>query len=49
MIVGMLANMPAELVTRFKDVTADGGVVELIVWRVPLPVPSAPGAMASSA
>lgn len=30
---------PAELITRFKDVTADGGVIELVVWRVPQPVP----------
>ncbi|HSV84297.1 MAG TPA: DUF6516 family protein [Ramlibacter sp.] len=31
--------MKAELITRFKDVTADGGVIELVVWRVPQPVP----------
>lgn len=36
----MIANMPpAELITRFKDVTAEGGVIELVVWRVPQPVP----------
>jgi hypothetical protein len=29
---------PAELITRFKDVTADGGVIELVIWRVPQPV-----------
>jgi hypothetical protein len=29
----------AELITRFKDVTPDGGVIELVVWRVPSPVP----------
>ncbi|MBV8604680.1 MAG: hypothetical protein JO224_08375 [Pelomonas sp.] len=31
--------MKAELVTRFKDVTPEGGVIELVVWRVPKPVP----------
>lgn len=31
--------MKAELITRFKDVTDDGGVIELVVWRVPQPVP----------
>jgi hypothetical protein len=31
--------MQAELVTRFRDVTPDGGVIELVVWRVPERVP----------
>jgi hypothetical protein len=31
--------MRAELITRFKDVTPDGGVLELVIWRVPQPVP----------
>jgi hypothetical protein len=31
--------MNAQLITRFKDVTEDGGVIELVVWRVPRPVP----------
>ena len=30
---------PAALITRFKDVTPEGGVIELVVWRVPQPVP----------
>ena len=37
--VGRIANMKAELITRFKDITDDGGVIELVVWRVPQPVP----------
>ena len=37
--VGILANMQAELITRFKDITPEGGVIELVVWRVPQPVP----------
>ncbi len=32
--------MQAKLITRFKDVTPEGGVIELVVWRVPEPVPS---------
>ena len=31
--------MPAELISRFKDVTADGGILELVIWKVPEPVP----------
>jgi Family of unknown function (DUF6516) len=38
-IVGKLANMPATLITRFKDITADGAILELVVWKVPAPVP----------
>ena len=31
--------MKARLITRFKDVTPEGSVIELVVWRVPEPVP----------
>jgi hypothetical protein len=31
--------MSAELITRFKNITPDGGVIELVVWKVPTPVP----------
>lgn len=31
--------MKAQLITRFRDVTPEGGVIELVVWRVPEPVP----------
>jgi hypothetical protein len=27
------------LITRFKNITDEGGVIELVVWRVPRPVP----------
>ena len=30
--------MQARLITRFKDVTAEGDIIELVVWRVPQPV-----------
>ena len=31
--------MKAALITKFKTMTADGGVIELVVWKVPVPVP----------
>ena len=31
--------MQAELITKFKNITPEGGVIELVVWRVPQPVP----------
>jgi hypothetical protein len=34
--------MKATLITRFKDITPEGGVIELVVWRVPQPVPPSP-------
>jgi len=30
--------MKARLITRFRDVAADGSILELVVWRVPEPV-----------
>ena len=39
--VGRIANMRAELITHFNSVAEDGGVMELVVWRVPRPVPPA--------
>jgi hypothetical protein len=38
-IVGKIANMPARLITGFKNVNPDGSILELVVWRVPKPVP----------
>ncbi|MEI7538576.1 MAG: DUF6516 family protein [Comamonadaceae bacterium] len=31
--------MQARLVTRFRDITPDSGVIELVIWKVPAPVP----------
>lgn len=31
--------MTAELITRFKNITPDGAIIEWVVWRVPEPVP----------
>lgn len=30
--------MKATLIHRFKDIAPDGGIIELVVWRVPEPV-----------
>jgi Family of unknown function (DUF6516) len=32
-------NMPAQLITQFKNVGPDGDMIEAVVWRVPEPVP----------
>jgi hypothetical protein len=39
LFVGIIANMSAKLITRFKDITVDGAILELVVWKVPEPVP----------
>jgi len=31
--------MKARLITHFKSLTTEGGVIELVVWRAPEPVP----------
>ncbi len=31
--------MKAELITRFRDIAEDGSGIEMVVWRVPDPVP----------
>jgi len=31
--------MRATLITRFKDITPEGDVIELVAWRLPRPVP----------
>jgi hypothetical protein len=38
-IVGMIASMAAQLMTRFKNVNPDGSILELVIWKVPEPVP----------
>ena len=37
--VGILANMAAQLIIRFKNVNPDGSILELVVWKVDTPVP----------
>jgi hypothetical protein len=31
--VGDVVNISAELIIRFQDVTPEGGIIELVVWR----------------
>ena len=31
--------MQAQLITKFKNITPQGGVIELVAWKVPTPVP----------
>ena len=31
--------MQAHLITKFKNMTPEGGVIELVVWKVQTPVP----------
>lgn len=35
----MIANMRSRLITRFKDVTPEGAIIEWVVWQVPQSVP----------
>lgn len=37
--VDTIANMPAQLISRFKNITSDGAILEVVVWKVPTPVP----------
>jgi hypothetical protein len=38
-IVGKIANVTAQLITRFKNVNPGGSILEFVVWKVPQPVP----------
>lgn len=31
--------MKAVLITQFKDIAANGDIIEMVVWHVPTPVP----------
>ena len=31
--------MAARLITHFKDIAADGAILEFVIWKVPQPVP----------
>lgn len=37
--VGIIANIKAKLIKKFKDISAEGNIVEMVIWRVPEPVP----------
>ena len=31
--------MTTQLIARFKNITTDGAILEVVVWKVPVPVP----------
>lgn len=37
--VGNIANMKAELITRFRDFSDEGTGIEMVIWRVPEALP----------
>jgi len=38
-VVGNIANMKADLITRFRNISGNGTGIEMVVWRVSEPVP----------
>jgi hypothetical protein len=38
-IIGKMTNVRAKLLYSFKQVTHEGRIIEMVVWRVPQPVP----------
>jgi hypothetical protein len=34
-----IVNVSAQLITRFKNVTDIGAILEVVIWKVPKPVP----------
>jgi len=39
MHVGIIANMTARRITAFKNINPDGSILEVVIWKVPKPVP----------
>jgi len=37
--VGIIANMAAQLITAIKNINPDGSLLEIVIWKVPKPVP----------
>jgi hypothetical protein len=37
--VGIIANMAAQRITAIKNINPDGSILEVVIWRVPKPVP----------
>ena len=37
--VGVIANMAALLITSIKNINPDGSILEVVIWKVPKPVP----------
>jgi hypothetical protein len=39
LVVGIIANMAAQIITSIKNVNPDGSILEVVIWKVPKPVP----------
>ena len=39
MSVGIIANMAAQRITAIKNISPDGSILEIVIWKVPKPVP----------
>jgi len=39
LVVGIIANMAAQLITSIKNISPDGSILEVLIWKVPKPVP----------
>jgi hypothetical protein len=37
--VGIIANMAAQRITAIKNINPDGSILEVVIWRVPKPIP----------
>jgi hypothetical protein len=37
--VGIIANMVAQRITAIKNINPDGTILEVVIWKVPKPVP----------
>jgi len=37
--VGIIANMAVQRITAIKNVNPDGSILEIVIWKVPRPVP----------
>jgi len=37
--VGIIANMAAQRITAVKNINSDGSILEVVIWKVPKPVP----------
>ena len=37
--VGIIANVVAHRITAIKNINPDGSILEVVIWKVPKPVP----------
>jgi len=39
LVVVIIANMAAQRITAIKNINPDGSILEVVIWKVPKPVP----------